>query len=101
MVAHSPASMVRRRPPWWLVAAKLALAALLVTGALLPSDGGFAGKGMAFRLPLFLLPAPVIPFIRLVRRGATSPYPVLWMQASPCRSCSTLQVTRSSTTTWM
>jgi predicted HAD superfamily Cof-like phosphohydrolase len=76
MVAHSPASMVRRRPPWWLVAAKLALAALLVTGALFPSVGGFAGKGMAFRLPLFLLPALVIPFIRLVRRGATSPYPV-------------------------
>ena len=76
MVAHSPTSMVRRRPPWWLVLAKLALASLLVTGALFPTVGGFAGKGMAFRLPLFLLPALVIPAIRLLRRGGTSPYPV-------------------------
>ncbi len=76
MVAHSPASMVRRRPPWWLVLAKLVLAGLLVTGALFPAVGGFAGKGMAFRLPLFLLPALVIPVIRLLRRGSPSPYPV-------------------------
>jgi predicted HAD superfamily Cof-like phosphohydrolase len=76
MVAHSPASMVRRRPPWWLVAAKVALAALLLTGAFFPSVGGFAGKGMAYRLPLFLLPALVVPVIRLFRRGHPSPYPV-------------------------
>lgn len=43
------------------MAAKLALAGLLVTGALWPEVGGFAGKGMAFRLPLFLAPALVVP----------------------------------------
>jgi hypothetical protein len=76
MVAHSPAPMVRRRPPWWLVAAKLALAALLATGAFFPEVGGFAGKGTAYRLPMFLLPALVIPVVRLVKRGPPSPYPV-------------------------
>ncbi len=32
------------------------LAGLLLTGALFPDVGGFAGKGMAFRLPIFLAP---------------------------------------------
>jgi len=49
------------RPPRWLVAAKIVLAALLVCGALFPSVGGFAGKGMAYRLPIFLLPSLVVP----------------------------------------
>ncbi len=51
----------------------MALAALLLVGALWPQTGGFAGKGMAFRLPLFLLPALVVPARWLRRRG---PYPV-------------------------
>jgi predicted HAD superfamily Cof-like phosphohydrolase len=76
MVAHSPARMVRRRPPWWLVAAKVVLAGLLATGTFFPQVGGFAGKGTAFRLPLFLLPALVIPAVRLIKRGPPSPYPV-------------------------
>jgi hypothetical protein len=76
MVSHSPAPMVRRRPPWWLVFAKVALAGLLATGAFFPEVGGFAGKGTAYRLPMFLLPALVIPVVRLMRRGVPSPYPV-------------------------
>lgn len=59
-------------PPAWLLAAKGLLAALLVTGALFPDLGGFAGKGMAYRLPIFLAPALVVPVRWLVRRG---PYP--------------------------
>jgi hypothetical protein len=76
MVAHSPAPTVRRRPPWWLVAAKVLLAGLLATGAFFPTVGGFAGKGTAYRLPMFLLPALVIPVLRLVKRGQPSPYPL-------------------------
>ena len=76
MVALSPAPMVRRRPPWWLLAAKIALVALMLTGALFPEVGGFAGKGTAYRLPLFLPPALVIPIIWMVRRRSSSAYPV-------------------------
>ena len=57
------------------MAAKLLLAALLLTGALFPEVGGFAGKGMAFRLPLFLAPALVVPAMVLLGRRRTS-YPV-------------------------
>jgi hypothetical protein len=53
-----------------MVAAKVLLAALLVCGALFPDVGGFAGKGMAARLPLFLAPALVVP-IRWIRRRGT------------------------------
>jgi hypothetical protein len=60
------------RPPGWLVACKVLLAGLLLTGALFPDVGGFAGKGMAFRLPIFLAPALVVPIIWWRRRG---PYP--------------------------
>lgn len=62
-------------PPRWLVAAKLSLAALLATGALFPEVGGFAGKGMGFRLPLFLAPALVVPAMVLWGR-ARDAYPV-------------------------
>lgn len=44
-----------------LIAAKVLLAVLLVVGALWPQVGGFEGKGMAYRLPLFLAPALVVP----------------------------------------
>lgn len=57
------------RPPTWLVAAKVLLALLLLTGALFPAVGGFAGKGMAFRLPIFLAPALIVPIRWLRRRG--------------------------------
>jgi hypothetical protein len=57
------------RIPRWLLAAKALLAALLLTGALLPSVGGFEGKGMAFRLPLFLAPACIVPLMWWRRRG--------------------------------
>jgi predicted HAD superfamily Cof-like phosphohydrolase len=75
MVDHSPAPMVRSRPPWWLIAAKVLLAGLLVTGSAFPSVGGFEGKGTIYRLPLFLLPALVIPVKRWVK-GGKGPYPV-------------------------
>jgi hypothetical protein len=52
------------RLPRWLLAAKVLLAALLVTGAVAPQVGGFEGKGMAYRLPLFLAPALVVPLLR-------------------------------------
>jgi hypothetical protein len=57
------------RPPRWLIVCKVLLAGLLVTGALFPDVGGFAGKGMAFRLPIFFAPALVVPAIWLRRRG--------------------------------
>jgi hypothetical protein len=58
--------------PRWLVGAKVVLAALLVVGAVFPGVGGFEGKGMAFRLPIFLAPALAVPLARWRRRG---PYP--------------------------
>ena len=63
------------RPPGWLIAAKAVLALLLVTGALFPDLGGFAGKGMAFRLPIFLAPALVVPALVLFGRRRAA-YPV-------------------------
>ena len=57
-----------------LVGAKVLLAVLLLTGALFPSVGGFAGKGYAFRLPLFLLPAVLVPVLWRWR-SVRSPYP--------------------------
>ncbi len=61
------------RPPGWLIACKVLLAGLLLVGALFPDLGGFAGKGMAYRLPIFLAPALVVPILWWRRRGA---YPV-------------------------
>jgi hypothetical protein len=49
------------------------LAALLLCGALFPSVGGFEGKGMAFRLPIFLAPALIVPVLWWRRGGV---YPV-------------------------
>lgn len=51
-----------------LVALKVLLAGLLLTGALFPDLGGFAGKGMAFRLPIFLAPALIVPIRWLLGR---------------------------------
>jgi hypothetical protein len=58
------------RPPAWLIGLKVLLAGLLVTGALFPDVGGFAGKGMAFRLPIFLAPALIVPVLWWRRRGS-------------------------------
>ena len=57
-------------PAGW--ALKVLLAALLLTGALFPDVGGFEGKGMAFRLPLFLAPALIVP-VHHARRRRTDP----------------------------
>jgi hypothetical protein len=59
---------VPRRSAWrWspiliaLLVAKLALLVMLLLGTFVPDVGGFAGKGMGFRLPVFLAPALIIP----------------------------------------
>ena len=54
---------VTERPPIWLIVAKVLLVGLLLTGALFPDVGGFAGKGMAFRLPIFTAPALIVPLV--------------------------------------
>jgi hypothetical protein len=65
---------VPARPPRWLVATKVVLIGLLVLGAAFPSVGGFEGKGMTFRLPVFALPALLVPVATAVRRrGAAYP----------------------------
>jgi hypothetical protein len=48
-----------------LVGLKLLLLALLLIGAIAPSVGGFAGKGMAYRLPVYVLPAVIVPLLWL------------------------------------
>lgn len=57
------------RPPRGLIAAKVLLAVLLVVGTVTPEVGGFEGKGMAFRLPVFLAPALIVPILWWRRRG--------------------------------
>jgi len=56
VIAATRTGTGRDRPPRWLVACKAALLVLLLVGALAPNAGGFDGKGMAYRLPLFLAP---------------------------------------------
>lgn len=59
-----------------LAGAKALLAVLLVVGAAFPDVGGFAGKGFAFRLPVFLLPAVTVPIVWRARGGERrAPYP--------------------------
>jgi len=65
--------MTPSRPPRWVLASKALLAALLTCGALFPQVGGFEGKGMEYRLPIFLAPALVVPVCWLRRRTT---YPV-------------------------
>ena len=62
---NDPVQATAPRPPRWLIGCKVLLAGLLLTGALFPDLGGFAGKGMAFRLPVFLAPALVVPLFWL------------------------------------
>jgi hypothetical protein len=49
------------------------LLVMLAVGAVFPPVGGFVGKGMVYRLPLFAVPALIIP-VRWWRRGG--PYDV-------------------------
>lgn len=60
-----------------LVAAKVLLGGLLLTGALYP-HGNFEGKGMAYRLPAFLAPGLIVTIRWWLRRrrGDAQPYPV-------------------------
>ncbi len=58
-----------RRQLRWVVGTKVLLATLLVVGAAVPSVGGFAGKGMLYRLLIFLAPALVVPLWWWRRRG--------------------------------
>ena len=62
-------NLVPSRPPRWILVAKVVLLGLLVVGALFPDVGGFAGKGMVYRLPLFMSPALIAPLIWRRRRG--------------------------------
>ena len=73
-IVTRPADRAARRTtvPSWLVGAKALLAALLVVGAAFPAVGGFEGKGMVVRLPLFLLPSLVVPVMWLRQQGARS-----------------------------
>jgi hypothetical protein len=59
-------------PPGWLIGCKVLLAALLVLGAVAPGVGGFAGKGMVYRLPLFLAPGLAVT-LWWWRRGGRYP----------------------------
>ena len=54
--------------PGWLIGAKVVLVALLVTGAVAPGVGGFEGKGMAYRLPVFAAMAAAAPLWAWLRR---------------------------------
>ena len=44
-----------------LVGTKILLVGLMVIGALAPHVGGFAGKGMGYRLPVYMIPVLVVP----------------------------------------
>jgi hypothetical protein len=48
-----------------LIAAKVLLVGLMVAGTLFPDLGGFAGKGMGYRLPVYVIPALVVPALWL------------------------------------
>ncbi len=60
--------------PRWLIAAKALLIGLLAVGALWPQVGGFDGKGMAYRLPVFTFPALIVPALRWRRRNGSYPW---------------------------
>ena len=55
-----------------LITAKALLIGLMVVGAAAPQVGGFAGKGMSYRLPIYLIPALVVP-IRWLRGKSWNP----------------------------
>ncbi len=46
-----------------LLGAKVLLVSLMVVGAVFPHVGGFEGKGMGYRPPLYVVPALVVPLL--------------------------------------
>jgi hypothetical protein len=58
----------------WLF--RIALVVAIAFSVAFPSLPQFAGKGMAFRAPFYLLPMGVVPLIWKLR-GKTAPYPYL------------------------
>lgn len=60
--------------PWWLWAARLALVASVGFSVVFDDLPQFAGKGMGFRAPFYLLPLVVVPVVWWLR-GRTAPYP--------------------------
>ena len=44
-----------------LVSTKILLVGLMVIGAVAPHVGGFAGKGIGYRLPVYMVPVLVVP----------------------------------------
>ena len=44
-----------------LLGAKVLLVGLMVIGAVAPHVGGFAGKGVGYRLPVYMIPVLVVP----------------------------------------
>ena len=53
-----------RRPTFTLLlGAKLLLVSLMIVGAVFPEVGGFDGKGMGYRLPVYVVPAMVVPLL--------------------------------------
>ncbi|MFT7600824.1 MAG: hypothetical protein ACI8TP_003772 [Acidimicrobiales bacterium] len=58
----------------WVV--RLGLVVALIITIAFPNWEQFAGKGMAFRAPFYLLPVAVVPLIWKLR-GSNSPYPYL------------------------
>lgn len=67
-LSHTTVRVMRQRLPdrrtlWLLIGAKVLLVGLMVIGALFPEVGGFAGKGMGYRLPVYVIPALVVPIL--------------------------------------
>lgn len=65
-----------------LLGAKVLLVGLMVIGAVAPHVGGFAGKGVGYRLPVYMIPVLVVPFCWLCGKswntaldiGLTAPF---------------------------
>ena len=56
--------LLPRRPTiTLLLGAKLLLVSLMIVGAVFPEVGGFDGKGMGYRLPVYVVPALVVPLL--------------------------------------
>ena len=58
-----------------LIASKVLLAGLLIAGSVYP-HGSFEGKGMVYRLPVFLAPGAIVSWRWFRHRDDGRPYPV-------------------------